>query len=169
MSEFKEVSLSELTLDPFRLIGKEWMLISAGNREKYNTMTASWGGLGVMWGKDVSVIVVRPQRYTLEFIDREDCYSLCFFEKEHHDALSYCGSHSGRDVDKVAEMGLIPCFDGDVPYFGEAKLVLLCKKLYRQPLDPACFIDRECDTKWYPEKDYHFALVGEIVKVLVKK
>ncbi len=162
----REVDLLEVPVNPVTLIGKEWMLISAGNENSYNMMTASWGGIGVMWGKNVSTIVLRPQRYTLEFADREEYYALNFFDEKYRAALSYCGSHSGRDVNKEEETGLIPFFDGDAPYFSEAKLVLICRKLYKQSIDPAGFTDESLDGKNYPEKDYHQCYVGEIVKVL---
>ena len=162
----REVNLLDVPVNPVTQIGKDWMLISAGNENSFNMMTASWGGIGVMWGKNVSTIVLRPQRYTLEFVDREDYYALNFFDEKYRSALSYCGSNSGREVDKAKESGLTPFFDGDAPYFSEAKLVLICKKLYKQSVDPAGFIDKSLDFKLYPEKDYHQCFVGEIVKVL---
>ena len=100
---FREISVEELKDNPFTLINKDWMLITAGNEQSHNTMTASWGGVGELWGKYVSTIYVRPQRYTLEFVEREDYYSLCFFGPEYRQALSLCGSKSGRDVDKDTE------------------------------------------------------------------
>lgn len=162
----KEIKKEDLCLNPFTEIGKNWMLICAGDRTAHNAMTASWGGLGVMWGKDVSFIVVRPQRYTLEFLDREEYYSLCFFSPEHKAALSYFGSHSGRDGDKDAATGLTAVLDAQAPYYQEAKLVLICRKLHRQQIDPKCFLDPQTDPQWYPEKDYHYEFIGEVVKVL---
>lgn len=162
----RHIDTNQLKVDPFSAIGKEWMLISAGNKEKYNTMTASWGSLGVLWGKNVSNIFIRPQRYTLEFVDSSEYYSLSFFGNEHKRALAYCGAHSGRDVDKAKQTGFTPVFDLDAPYFSEAKLVLICRKLYKQQLDPGCFIDHSINAKNYPDHDYHFHYVGEIVKVL---
>ena len=162
----KEIRKEDLQLNPFTEIGKGWMLICAGGADKHNAMTASWGGLGVMWGKDVSFIVVRPQRYTLEFIDQQEYYSLNFFAPEHKPALSYFGAHSGRDGDKDAATGLTAAFDAQAPYYKEAKLVLICRKLHRQQFDPKCFLDPEIDPKWYPDKDYHYEIFGEIVKVL---
>ncbi|WP_099467553.1 flavin reductase family protein [Konateibacter massiliensis] len=164
----KEVNLSELNVNPFHLIGKDWMLISAGDEQKYNMMTASWGGLGVMWGKNVATTVIRPQRYTLEFVDSKDFYALNFFGPEHKKALGYCGANSGRDVDKTKETGLTPVFDANAPYFAEAKLVLICRKLFKQQLDPNGFVEKDLDEHWYPEKDYHHAFVGEVVQVLVE-
>ena len=107
---FREISVEQLKDNPFTLINKDWMLITAGDAEKHNTMTASWGGVGELWGKYVSTIYIRPQRYTLEFVEREEYYSLCFFGPEYRQALSLCGSKSGRDVDKDAATGLTPCF-----------------------------------------------------------
>ena len=130
MNGFKTVEIKDLQFNPFTLIDKEWMLITAGNEQKCNTMTASWGGLGELWKHYVSFIFVRPQRYTLEFIEKEDYYSLCFFDESYRKALSFCGSHSGRDYDKCKETGLTPVFDEAAPYFAEAKIVLICR-IYR--------------------------------------
>ena len=105
---FREISVEELKDNPFTLINKDWMLITAGNEKSHNTMTASWGGVGELWGKYVSTIYVRPQRYTLEFVEREDYYSLCFFGPEYRQALNFCGTKSGRDFDKDKETGLTP-------------------------------------------------------------
>ena len=166
---FREISVEELKDNPFTLINKDWMLITAGNREKHNTMTASWGGVGELWGRYVSTIYIRPQRYTLEFVEREDYYSLCFFGPDCRQALNLCGSKSGREIDKAEETGLIPVFDQAAPYFEQASLVLVCKKLYAQPMDPAGFVDKALDSRWYPDKDYHKMFVGEVIKVLVKE
>ena len=135
----KEISISELQINPFELIGKDWMLVTAGCEERgYNTMTASWGHLGSIWGHHggsaTAVIYVRPQRYTKEFVDREQYFTLCFFDQKYHNALGYLGSHSGRDGDKVAQVGMTPVFEDDTTYFAEAKLVLFCRKLYQAPL-----------------------------------
>jgi flavin reductase (DIM6/NTAB) family NADH-FMN oxidoreductase RutF len=169
MPKFKQADISELSFNPFTLINNEWMLVTAGDEQKNNTMTASWGGVGVLWNKNVSFIFIRPQRYTLEFIEQQDCYSLCFFDKEYKPALSFCGAKSGRDVDKVKETGLTPVYDEVAPYFAQAKLVLICRKLYGQKIDPACLIDAGIDTASYPGKDYHKMFIGAIEKVLVKE
>ncbi|QEY34953.1 flavin reductase family protein [Caproiciproducens galactitolivorans] len=165
---FQETELTDLSFNPFTKIGDEWMLITAGNKEKCNTMTASWGGLGVLWNKNVSFIFLRPQRYTLEFLEKEEYYSLCFFDESQRKTLNYCGSHSGRDVDKAKETGLTTVYDGSVPYFEEARCVLICRKLYGQMMEPSCFTNPSVEQKNYPNKDYHKMFVGEIVKVLKK-
>lgn len=165
---FREISVEELKDNPFTLINKDWMLITAGNREKHNTMTASWGGVGELWGRYVSTIYIRPQRYTLEFVEREDYYSLCFFGLDCRQALNLCGSKSGREVNKDAATGLTPCFDEAAPYYEQARLVFLCRKLYRQDLEEGCFLDKGLLEKWY-DNDLHRMFIGEIVKVLEKE
>ena len=165
---FREISVEQLKDNPFTLINKDWMLITAGDAEKNNTMTASWGGVGELWGKYVSTIYIRPQRYTLEFVEREEYYSLCFFGPEYRQALSLCGSKSGRDVDKDAATGLTPCFDQAAPYYEQARLVFLCRKLYRQDMEKSAFLDKGLLEKWY-DNDLHRMFIGEIVKVLEKE
>ena len=170
----KEIDVKELQMNPMTLIAKDWMLVTAGNEERgYNTMTASWGHLGSIWGHGgglpTSVIFIRPQRYTKEFVDREELYTLSFFSEEYKKALGYLGSHSGRDEDKVAKMGLTPVFDVGTTYFSEAKLVLVCRKLYRGSLTEDGFMDKAIVDDCYPNRDFHDFYVGEIVKVLVNE
>lgn len=169
MSDFKKITAEELTANPFKLIGKDWMLITAGDKEKFNTMTASWGGVGIMWGKPVATAYIRPQRYTFEFIENGDYYTQSFFDEEYRDALKFCGSKSGRDYDKVKETGLTPVVDDETGavYFKEAKLVFICKKMYAQFLNEESALTEEV-TKWY-NGDYHKMYMSEIVSVLVKK
>ena len=131
-------------------------------------MTASWGGVGVMWGKNVAFIVIRPQRFTKGLVDAAETLSLSFLSEEYRDVLNYAGTASGRDEDKVKKSGLTVSHEGDTPYFDQAQTVLFCRKLYRQNLDPAGFYDGGLDQKWYPGKDYHTLYIAEIEKVLVK-
>ena len=169
---FKEISVEELQFNAMTLIGKEWMLITAGNEERgYNTMTASWGHLGAIWGHSspTSVIYVRPQRYTKSFGDREEYYTLTFFPAEYKKALGYLGSHSGRDGDKVAAAGLTPLHENGCTYFAEASLVLICRTLYQAPLKEEYFRDTAVMDKNYPEKDFHDLYIGHIEKVLVSE
>ena len=165
---FEKIDPKALDQNVFSLIGDQWMLITAGTKDQCNTMTASWGGLGVLWGKPVATVYIRPQRYTLEFMEREDTFTLCFFGEEYRKALALCGSKSGRDMDKVKECGFTVATAEGAPYFEEADLVLVCKKAYWQDMDPTHFLDREIDSKWYPEKDYHRIFIGEILEVLRK-
>ena len=169
MKEFIEIAPDDFLVSPFRLIGREWMLIAAEKDGRVNAMTASWGGLGVMWGKNVAYIVIRPQRFTKEFVDASGSFSLNFFDASFHKSLGYFGSVSGRDEDKIAKTGLSVASSGGAPYFGEAATVIICRKLFAQPYLPEGFIDRECDTTWYPEKDYHTLYIGEVTKILGHK
>lgn len=165
----KEINIEEMNLNPFTLIGKEWMLITAGNEEKFNTMTASWGGLGVYGGKNVVEILVRPQRYTKEFVDTNETFTLSFFEDTYKKALALCGKVSGRDVNKIEKTGLTPAFTDGTTYFEEAKLVFVCKKVYHSDMKNGTFDNTEYDESFYPEKDYHNVYIGEILKVLEKQ
>lgn len=164
---WKEIDIREVSDSVVKLISNDWALVTAGDRTAHNTMTVSWGGIGEMWGKDVSFIFIRPQRYTLEFIERSDCYSMCFFEEAHKDALKLCGAKSGRDCNKDAAAGITPCFEETAPYYQEAKLVLICRKLAAQDIKPDAFLDKSIE-KWYPDQDYHRMFVGAIEKVLIK-
>lgn len=122
MSEFKEITHEQFEYSPFKLLDKDWMLITAEKDGKVNTMTASWGGFGVMWNKSVVYIVIRPQRYTKEFIDHSSTFSLSFFDKSYKKQLGYLGSISGRDTDKIKNSALtvINAEDEGTPYFEEA-------------------------------------------------
>lgn len=165
----REVDVKELKLNPFSLIASEWMLLTAGSKERgYNTMTCSWGHLGSIWGHGgglpTAICYVRPQRYTKEFVDREDLFTLTFFPG-YRKELAYLGSHSGRDEDKVAKAGLTPVFGEGYTYFQEAKLVLVCRKLYRAPLTEEGFYHMETVEENYPRRDFHDMYIGEIVKV----
>ena len=165
---FKEIKSEELTGNPFTKLSKDWTLITAKKDNKVNTMTASWGGFGVMWNKNVAYIVIRPQRYTKEFVDSSDRFSLSFFDNSYKDKLSYLGTVSGRDEDKIAKANLTITSDNDTPYFYEADTVLICKKLLATDFKEDNFIDKSIIDKNYPKEDYHTLYIGEIEKVLVK-
>lgn len=166
---FKEVKIEELSFNPFTKIGKEWMLITAGNEEKCNTMTASWGGVGVMWGKNAVTAYIRPQRYTKEFVDREEAFTISFYDEKYRKALNLCGTVSGRDADKISQAGLTPYFVDGVPAFEEANMIMVCRKMYQGDILPENFIEEELDGRWYPQKDYHAVYIAEVLKVLVRE
>ncbi len=163
----REIRPESLAENPFSLIGRDWMLVTAGTMEGFNTMTASWGGMGVLWDRSVCFIFIRPTRYTYEFIERSDSFSLSFFEEKYRKALQFCGSHSGRDTDKIKGTGLTPFAESGVIAFKEARLVIACRKIYFQDILPANFLDSSID-KMYAKKDYHRMYVGEITKCLVR-
>jgi flavin reductase (DIM6/NTAB) family NADH-FMN oxidoreductase RutF len=165
---FKEIRPEEITDNAIKLIGTDSMLITAGKAGDFNTMTAAWGGLGYIWKKPVAYILIRPQRFTYQFTERYDWFSLGFFGGEHQDILDFCGSCSGRDTDKVKETGLTVLeYEDKALYFEQSRLTLICRKLYYQDIDPANFIEKSLE-RMYPLRDYHRMYIGHIEKVLVK-
>ncbi len=167
MSTFQTIPVDSLSLNPFKLIGEDWMLITAEKNGKTNCMTASWGGLGVIWGKNVAYIFVRDSRYTKELIDGAETFSLSFLDhKQYGRQLSFLGSVSGRNRDKLAESHLTVSRQGKTPVIGEASMVLVCRKLCCQKLAPENFTSGEIDAQFYKDKDYHNLYIGEITEVL---
>ena len=156
----------KLRVDPHALWGEQWFLLTCGDFEAghSNTMTVAWGSFGTMWSKPFAQIVVRPVRYTFEFLEQYDTFTLSAFAEAQRPALQLLGSKSGRDGDKISETGLTPVASTKVtsPAFEEAELIVECRKMYAQDMDPACFVDAELD-KNYPKKDYHRIYYGEIV------
>ena len=164
---FQELQPKQLTENVFSLFDDRWTLITAGTQDHCNTMTASWGGLGVLWHKNVATIYVRPQRYTFEFLENSPAFTLSFFGEEWRKALAYCGRVSGREEDKFAHCGFHVAMEGeDAPYIQEANLVLVSRKLYWNDLDPA-HMDGTA-LQHYKNHDYHRMYIAEITKVLVK-
>ena len=168
MRNFREMNPGELMLNPFTRIGEDWMLLTAGDEKKFNTMTASWGGMGVLWHKNVIFSFVRPQRYTFGFFEKHDRFTASFLLPGHREALNFCGSHSGRDTDKMKETGLTPVFTDGTVTFEQSALVFFCRKLSGQFLTPDSFIDPALAAN-YPTKDYHKMFIGEIEKILVQE
>lgn len=166
---WKNLEIRQLQENVVSLIGDRWMLVTAGTQEKCGTMTASWGGIGVIWGHPAATVYIRPQRYTKQFIDREDYFTLAFFKEEQKDILKYCGSKTGWEVDKVAECNLTVNTTGQgALYFDEAELVLVCRKRYHQVMDESA-MPIDVKEKFFPQQDYHTMYIGEIVEVLVKQ
>lgn len=163
--KFKNVSINDLEINPFKKISQDWMLLTVGNNESFNTMTVSWGTFGRLWNKNVSFIFVRPQRYTFEFLQKYDYYSLAFLDDNYREALNICGKYSGRIFDKVKNAGLIPIFSENAPYFEQSKLIFICKKLYADYFNPNLFADLVIESN-YPNKDYHKIFIGEVIKCL---
>lgn len=164
-----KIELDMMNENVFELIGSDWMLITAGTPDSYNTMTASWGGLGVLWNRNVAICFVRPTRYTYEFLEKADNFTLSFFDEEHREKLNLCGSKSGRDTDKAAATGLVAVSGqlSGTTTFEQARMVLECRKLYFQDIEPARFGDPSIESL-YPNKDYHRMYIGEIVNCMMK-
>ncbi len=164
---YKEINIRELKDNFVKMISNDWALLTAGKKEDFNTMTVSWGGIGELWGKDVCFVFVRPQRYTFDFMEKNDYFSLSFFGGEYKKELGICGSKSGRDIDKMEETGFtIVDFDDAVGY-EQAKVNIVLKKLAYQDMKPDGFIDEGIISN-YANNDFHRVYVGEIVKVIVK-
>lgn len=145
------------------------MLVAATDKDgKTNAMTASWGGLGVLWGKKVAFVFIRPQRYTKKFVDDAENFSLSFFEESYKPMLGYMGKVSGKNEDKIKKSGITVQYKDGAPVFKEASLTLICRKMYRQTLEEDCFIDKTNIGKWYPQKDYHDMYVAEIVDEIIR-
>jgi len=161
---YRETDIETYELKPFEAIGKQWTLISAQKDGVVNTMTASWGGIGVLWSKNVMTVYVRPQRYTREFIDASDYFTVTLFGG-HLKELGVLGSKSGRDGDKIAEVGFHVETVAGQPTFAEGKTAIVCKKLYRGRLQPENFVTDAIVDSCYPKKDFHYVYVGEIVGI----
>ncbi|CAK7005371.1 MAG: hypothetical protein PEGG_00186 [Paraeggerthella hongkongensis] len=167
---FEEIDVAQLQMNPFTMIGDQWMLVTAGDERGCNTMTASWGGFGVLWGMNAATVYLRPQRYTKEFVDANDRFTLSFLGEEHRKALAYCGKVSGRDqADKLARAGLSPYYVDGTTGIQEADLVLVCRKLYAADMPPENFIAKENDEQWYSQHDYHCMYVAQVERALAKR
>lgn len=166
--DFKHISPLEIQENAGKIIGKDYMLVTAGTLESNNCLTASWGGLGFMWRKPVACIVIRPQRYTKEFIEREDFFTLSFFDDSFKDMFAFCGSKSGRDVNKIKECGLTPfsTTNNSVAY-EQARLIFECKKLYAAPFSAESFIDKSLLND-YKNGDFHIQYIAEITDCLIR-
>ncbi len=167
--QFKEIELSSLSFNPFDKIGKEWLLITAGNDKEIGTMTASWGGVGTMWNKPAVFIFIRPQRYTKKFVDSEELFSISFYDKEYREKLAYLGSHSQKNEDKITAVDFHKTTLDNCPVFEEANLVLICKKAYSQNLLKERFLNEEYVDTFYKDNDFHEMYVGLIEKAYVRE
>jgi len=166
-NKFIEIHPKKINKNIFSMMDDDWMLITAGNKESFNAMTASWGAAGILWNKPVAICFIRPQRYTFSFMEKSDFYTLCFFSEQERSILDYCGSMSGRDTDKIKDTGLKPLFTSNgAIYYEQARLVLECRKLYSARLEEGNFLVKKIISANYPIKDFHKFYIGEIIKSL---
>lgn len=166
---YKEIKFSEIKENVVDLLNGQWGLVTAGDKDDFNTMTVSWGAVGELWAMDMATIYIRPQRHTVKYLEEQEYFTLTFYPQEYKKALAFCGANSGRDVDKVEATGLNPVFDEAAPYFDEAKIVLICRKVAKGSFDPQQMIDKSIIDTQYPQNDYHYIYYGAIEKVLVKE
>ena len=167
---YQTIDPKDFVLSPVKKIGDEWLLITAGDKFGYNTMTASWGALGVMWNRPAATCYIRPNRYTYEFIEKNDIYTLCFFDEAHKPALSLLGKKSGRDGDKITEAGLTPICDEETGamYFSEATTVIFVKKMFFSDLKDGTFHDETVLSNYSETNPMHHMYIGEILKIWEK-
>lgn len=159
------MDLKNFNFAPFYTINTEWALLTSGTLENYNTMTVSWGGVGTIWNKPVATVYVRPNRYTYEFMEKNEYFTVSFYDKEYQKDLGILGSKSGRDSDKVAQTSLTPEFSSHTVTFQEANVTLVCKKIYHQDLDISQF-PGEVVTSFYDTDPVHRMYIGEVVDIM---
>jgi flavin reductase (DIM6/NTAB) family NADH-FMN oxidoreductase RutF len=161
-NDFHKIEPQEINKNPFKLINDDWFLLTAGNLNGFNTMTASWGGMGILWNKAVVFCFVRPQRYTYKFLESNEFFTMSFFDEKYRDALNFCGKKSGRHEDKMKSTGLKPIESPkESIFFEQAKLMIECRKLYFSDIIPEHFQVAGIHAN-YPKKDYHRMYIGEI-------
>lgn len=165
-----KIKPTQLNENIFKLIGDDWMLITAGNKEKANTMTASFGGFGILFSKNVAAIFVRPERYTYGFLEDNDTFSLSFFSEQYRQQLTYCGRNSGKEEDKFKKCGFTLSFaDDKTPYIDQGRITVICKKIYRQDIEKDCFTDLAPFDRTYSEGGMHHVYIGEILEIDIKE
>jgi len=169
MKNFQPITPEKIEENFIRSIGYDWMLVTAGTPESWNTMTAAWGGIGFLWQRPVAFSFVRFSRYTYEFMEASDYHTLSFFPKANREALQICGTHSGRDINKAKETGLVPlALDYDTVGFEQARLILICRKIYHDDIKEELFLDPSI-LDHYPtdgsgKRDLHRMYIGKIEK-----
>ena len=157
----------EFTTDILSVFDKKWALLTAGKEDSFNTMTISWGGLGTIWGKPVVTVYVRTSRYTHDFMDSNEFFTVSFYPEECRKILGVLGSKSGRDMDKMKDSGLTPVKAGDSVSFKEAEVTLVCRKLFKQQLDEANMPENVAKAM-YEGQAPHDMYIGEIVDIIRK-
>lgn len=167
---FKKIKPSELKGNTFKMFADDWALVTAGNVDAYNTMTIGWGDFGVLWGRDIITVYVSSSRYTKGFMDENDFFTVEFFDEQYRDALTYLGSHSGRDENKVEKAELTPIFtDKGNATFKESRIIIEAKKIYAHEFDVKKLPE---DVKtWYKKRNLglHTMYIGEIIGVWIKE
>ena len=164
----KRINIKDLGGNAVSLFDDKWCLITAGNEESYNTMTASWGAMGELWNKDVAPERTDGVNDAVQRLDNNEYFTLSFFGEEYKKALAFCGRNSGRDCDKAKETGLTPVKIGESISFEESEIVIVCRKIAQQDISPEGFIDSSIDSTCYPDKDYHTMYTGEVVDCFIK-
>ncbi|HQO09954.1 MAG TPA: flavin reductase [Clostridiales bacterium] len=162
------ISEKMFNTDIFKLWKDDWLLLTSGDypKGKFNCMTVAWGSIGVMWNRPFVQVVVRPTRYTFEFMEKYGTFTLSAFSEKYKEDLSYLGSRSGRNEDKLKKTKLTPAASekADSPCYEEAELVIECRKIYASEFRPSEFLDPSI-IKNYQENDYHKVYFGEVLLI----
>ena len=167
------MNLKNFNLAPLYAIDQEWALLTVGKKEKFNTMTISWGGLGTIWNKPVVTVYVKPIRYTYEFMESNEYFTISFYDKEYKSDLAILGSKSGRNLDKVSLTKLTPEFFENTTSFKEANITIICKKIYFQDLnikniDTNSIPQSEVD-RFYKTEPAHRMYIGEVINIIDRR
>ena len=165
---FEKININEYEFSPVKGIGENWGILTGVSDDGFNSMTVSWGSIGVLWSKPCAFVFVRPGRHTYKFMEKGEYFSLSLMPEGMHEKMAVFGSKSGRDTDKYEISGFSVCDENGVKYPEEAETVFICKKIAASDVTPEWFIDNTIDGKNYPNKDYHRMYIGEIVTVLKK-
>lgn len=162
----QRVDLDTMTPEVFRVFSEQNALLTAGDKEGCNTMTIGWCQLGCIWNLPVCTVYVRPERYTYQFIESHDYFTISILPASEKKTMALCGSKSGRDVDKISECGLTVRYGaGDAPFFEEAQWVLVCRKLYAQDMEPSCTLEEAAILPFYGKRGgWHRSYTGQVVE-----
>lgn len=167
---FQKVDPYDFATHSFSLFHEDWFLLTAGKDTSFNPMTISWGALGTLWQQPVATVYVRPTRHTYQLMESGRYFTLCAFGEEYRDMLSFMGSKSGRDMDKVKEAGLTPLkTELGNQYYQEATLVIECEKIYSQDLDYSRMTDSTALATYKNGENVHRMYVGKVVNIWQKK
>ena len=163
---FHKTDLNSVAFSPFKAIGDNWAILTGCSAAGFNSMTVSWGAAGVLWGKPCVFVFVRPSRYTYDFMEQGNRFSLSLLPEGMHQKVAVFGSKSGRDCDKYALSGAALGEEDGVKFCAEAETVFLCKKIGAADLTPQWFLDKGVDPAFYGGKDFHRMYIGEVEAVL---
>lgn len=157
----------EINIEPFTAFNKDWALLTAGDIDNHNSMTISWGEMGTLWNKKVVTVYVKPCRYTYKFMEKNNFFVISFFEEIYRQSLVVMGSKSGKNTDKDKESGLTPIEHGWVTIYKEARLTIICKKIYEQDL-VLKNMPKEAIETYYQKEKPHRMFIGEVVEIIEK-
>lgn len=155
----------EFNTEIFSQFDKKWALLTAGDEKSFNMMTISWGGFGTIWNKPVATVYVRTSRYTHDFIDANEYFTISFFPEQYKKILSVLGSRSGREIDKMKDSGLNAIKAGGSVSFREAEVTLVCRKMFKQELSVAN-MPEDIAKSMYEGQAPHDMYIGEVVEII---